>query len=302
MTGMLGAELRKLRRPLWWASALAVVGFCLLLAWGATVNAAGGLSGPKLPIECVGSTTSECAARVAAARQLALTDAADLAALLRPGRVGTVAAGMLASMPGVLVVALLAGGHVGAEWSGRTIRSLLTHERRRWRVLLVKWVSLWLAAVGCMLACWAALAAAGPVLSAVAHLPGNDLPWWDGTGATLVQLGRAAAVLAVFAAVAVAAATVTRNVVGTIAATIGLVAVTLMVGASATLRPWTPASSVQAWMGFGAHGGYLPTSYWSRFLDDGAALGTARAVLGLLASAAVAAVVAGWRMRADVTV
>lgn len=302
MTGMLGAELRKLRRPLGWATVLAAVAFCVLLAWGATVNAAGGLSSPKLPSECVGSTTAECVTRVAAARRLALTDAADLAALLRPGHVGAVAAGMLASMPGVLVVALLAGGHVGAEWSGRTIRSLLTHERRRWRVLLAKWVSLWLAAVASMVACWVALAAVGPVLAAVAHLPGRDTPWWDGTGATVAQLGRAAAVLAVLAAVGVAAATVTRNVVGTIATTIGVVAVALMVGASATLRPWTPASSVQAWMGFGAHGGYLPTSYWSRFLDGSASIGTARAVLGLLTASVVAAAVAGWRMRADVTV
>ena len=83
---------------------------------------------------------------------------------------------------------------------------------------------------------------------------------------------------------------------------LGVVVVTLMLGASATLRPWTPASSVQAWMGFGTHGGYLPTSYWSRFLDGSVTLGTARALLGLLVSVVLAAAVAGWRIRADVTV
>ncbi len=107
--------------------------------------------------------------------------------------------------------------------------------------------------------------------------------------------------LALFAAVGVAAATLTRNTVGTIAVVVGVAVVALMVGRLGSAAQWTPATSIQAWMHFDAGSGYLPTNYWSRFFAKGAALGTARAVIELLVCAGLAGVVAGRRVRADVT-
>jgi hypothetical protein len=209
---------------------------------------------------------------------------------------------MLASLPGVLAIALLAGGHIGAEWSGKTIRTVLTHEGRRGRFLLAKWASLWLAAVGVLLACWAALAVTGSFLSSSAHLPHPAGGLWAGTGAGAIQVARALTILAVFSGVGVAAATLTRNTAGTIAVVVGVVVVTLMVGGIGSAAQWTPATSIQAWMHFGSGDGYLPTNFWTRFLSGGTALGTGRAVIELLVCAGAVGFIAARRMRADVTV
>jgi hypothetical protein len=299
--GLFAAEMRKLWRPLWWATALATAGFCVLLAWGAVHNASAAISSPKMPNACDGSTSPVCVARLAQVHQQGRADGQGLASLLQPGRVGTVASGMLASLPGVLVVALLAGGHVGSEWSGKTIRTVLTHESRRWRVLIAKWASLWLGSAGVMIACWAALAVAGPLLASAGHLPHAHQGSWGGLGAGAGQVGRALLVLALFAALGVSAATLTRNTVGTIAAVVGVAVVALMVGELGSAAQWTPATSIQAWMHFDAGLGYLPTNYWSRFLSSGAALGTGRAIIELLACFGVLAFAAGRRIRADVT-
>jgi hypothetical protein len=66
---------------------------------------------------------------------------------------------------------VLAGGHVGGEWSGRTLKNLLTQCGHRGRLLAAKLGSLWLAGVGLVGVCWAALAVAGPVLAKVDQLP-----------------------------------------------------------------------------------------------------------------------------------
>jgi hypothetical protein len=60
------------------------------------------------------------------------------------------------------------------------------------------------------------------------------------------------------------------------------------------------ATYVQGWMSFGS-AGYLPTNFWSRFLSGGQEVGPLAGLAGLLATAAVAAVIAGWRFAKDVT-
>ena len=60
------------------------------------------------------------------------------------------------------------------------------------------------------------------------------------------------------------------------------------------------ATYVQGWMSFGS-AGYLPTNFWSRFLSGGQQVGPLAGLAGLLATAAVAAVIAGWRFAKDVT-
>ena len=47
-----------------------------------------------------------------------------------PVAAGAEPAGLMASLPGALAIALLAGGHIGGEWSGRTMKNLLTQHRQ----------------------------------------------------------------------------------------------------------------------------------------------------------------------------
>src|ERR1700687_1134384 len=137
---LLIAELRKLARPLVWGTVLAAAGFCVLLAWGATSNASQSLNPlADVSAECLQSPSAACQGRAAQDHGFRVAPARATSRLPRPGAVGQVAAGLLASLPGVFLVALLAGGHWGGEWSGRTIRALFTREGRRVRVLAAKW-------------------------------------------------------------------------------------------------------------------------------------------------------------------
>jgi ABC-type transport system involved in multi-copper enzyme maturation permease subunit len=72
----------------------------------------------------------------------------------------------MASLPGALLILLLAAGHVGGEWNDRTIKVLLCQEGRRWRVLAAKLVSLWFVAIATLILDWVALAAISPILKA----------------------------------------------------------------------------------------------------------------------------------------
>src|SRR5215475_14095599 len=175
---LLGAELIKLGRPLTWGVAAAAAVFCVLLAVGGAHNAAleGTIPAGHLP-SCAGlgippgPQCTRARARERARVAQASAQPAQVAAQLNPLAAGAEAAGLIASLPGALAMALLAGAHIGGEWSGRTMKSLLTQHGRRWQVLVAKLVSLWLAGIGLIAACWAALALTGPVLARVNHLP-----------------------------------------------------------------------------------------------------------------------------------
>lgn|SRR5712691_7634900 len=119
MLWLLAAEFRKLVRPLMWGTALAIVTFCLLITWGAAHNAASGLASPKLPDICSTAQTNQCKQVIARADYRAHADAAATYQLTRPGEVGHVAAGMLASLPGLLLIAMVAGGHWAANGDQR---------------------------------------------------------------------------------------------------------------------------------------------------------------------------------------
>jgi DNA-binding CsgD family transcriptional regulator len=190
---LLRAELGKLARPLTWAVAGAAILFCVLLAAGGANHAVASPAG-----------------------------AATVAGQLSPVAAGAEAAGLLASLPGALAIALLAGGHIGGEWSGRTMKNLLTQPGRRWPVLAAKLASLWLAGAAVLAACWLALAATGPVLSQLDHLPAPHQPLSQAVSLAASQVGRALLVLAVFAAIGLLGATLTRNTIGTMAAATGI--------------------------------------------------------------------------------
>jgi ABC-type transport system involved in multi-copper enzyme maturation permease subunit len=274
---LLQAELAKLGRPLTWAVAGAAILFCVLLAAGGAHNAVG-----------------DAAGAAAVARQLS------------PVAAGAEAAGLLASLPGALAIALLAGGHLGGEWSGRTMKNLLTQHGRRGPVLAAQLASLWLAGVALLAACWLALAAAGPVLTRLDHLPAPHQPLSQALSLAGSQVGRALLVLAVFAAIGLLAATLTRNTIGTMATTAGIFIAMLLAASWPGLGRWSPATWVQSWMRFPAGLAsvtFLPSNFWSRFISaTGAAPGPLAGLAGLLGLLAVCLVVTVRAFsRADVT-
>jgi ABC-type transport system involved in multi-copper enzyme maturation permease subunit len=303
---LLRAELRKLNRPLLWGVTFAAALFCVLLAVGGASNARQYAVAATRPVSCseIGVPEGPACTDARARMRVRITEnhlqmilaAKHTAAQLNPVAAGAEAAGLMASLPGALVLALLAGGHVGGEWSGRTLKNVLTQCGRRWRVLTAKLVSLWLAGIGLVAGCWAALAAAGPILTRVYHLPDPHESWagaatWAGS-----QVGRSLLVLAAFAAIGLLAAVITRGTIGTIAASVGMFIAMLVGAALPGIGRWTPATWVQAWMGFAVGQRSitaLPNNFWSRFIGTAAAPPThLLGLAGLVTTLSVCAVVA----------
>ena len=294
---LLHAELIKLARPLTWGVAAAAALFCVLLAVGGAHNAAleGGAPAGHIP-SCaeLGIPAGPRCARAEALERARVNQAsakpAQVAAQLNPLAAGAEAAGLMASLPGALALALLAGAHIGGEWSGRTMKNLLAQQGRRWRVLAAKLVSLWLAGIGLIAVCWAALAAAGPVLVRVDHLPAPHESAAHALSLAGSQAARALLVLAAFAGIGLLAAVATRGTIGTTAATAGAVIAMLIATSLPALGRWTPATWVQAWMGFPAGQASvtsLPTNFWSRFISAGGAPGHVAGLVGVAGLLAV---------------
>jgi ABC-type transport system involved in multi-copper enzyme maturation permease subunit len=300
MRWLLEAEARKLARPLVWGSALAVVAFCLLITWAAAHNARAAMASPRIPDICSQPATPQCRQVIAHAHAAAAAAAAGTGQLAQAGEIGHVAAGMLASVPGLLLIAMIAGGHWGGEFTSKTIRQLLCREARRGRVLAAKWLSIWAVGVATLLACWLMLACAGPAIAATAGLPSAHSALWAGLGSSAWATGHAIVVLGLFAAIGTAMGTIARGQLATAALTAGSVLLTLLIAGISGIGRLSPASFVQAWMGFGP-GGYLPTNFWSRFISAGQHTGPLAGLAGMLLTALAAAAIARWRFAADVT-
>lgn len=300
MRWLLAAEARKLGRPLVWGSVLAIAAFCLLITWGAARNARAAMTSPRIPDICSRTVTPQCRQVIAHAHAAANAAAAATGQLAQPGEIGHVAAGMLASVPGLLLVAMIAGGHWGGEFAAKTIRQLLCREGRRGRVLAAKWLSIWAVGIAALLACWLSLACSGPVIAAAAGLPAAHSALWTGLASSASAAGRAVVVLGLFAAVGTAMGTIARGQLATTALTAGSVLLALLVAGISGIGRLSPASFVQAWMGFG-QAGYLPTNFWSRFVSGGQHAGPLAGLTGILLTALVAAAIARWRFAADVT-
>jgi hypothetical protein len=304
---LLRAELCKLNRPLMWSVALASAVFCILLAIGGANNAQQGTRvGSDRPATCAemglpkgSACTREQArqrAKIAQGPSEAESSASHVAAQLGPIAAGAEAAGLMASLPGALMIALLAGGHVGGEWSGRTLKNLLAQHGRRSEVLAAKFLSLWLAGIGLIAVCWCTLAVAGPIIARADGLPDAhkscaDAAKWAGS-----QSARALLVVAAFAAIGLLAAVLTRNTIGTMATTAAAFVAMLVVTTLPHVGRWTPATWVQGWMGFpvGLRSiTALPNNFWSRFINAGGSppshlLGLTGLIALLVVSAAVA--------------
>lgn len=227
---LLRAEMRKLRRP--------------------------------LPLAMIASAFVLCAI---IARQQVVTDGAHTPAGLSAARlmenpigIGKLAAGEMASLLGAVVMLFLAGAHVAGEWSGHTMKTVLAVEPRRWRILLVKFVSLWLTGVAVLIALWCALGAWSLILTRWWPVPGSL-----GADQAMREAGpdllRAVLVIAAFAALGVCMAILTRSTLGTVIAGVVLVGVSMEAGNIDSLARYSPSYWVDGWMQFHPPGSGVST-------------------------------------------
>jgi ABC-type transport system involved in multi-copper enzyme maturation permease subunit len=289
---LLGAELRKLRRPLVVWTAFAVVAIVALHAWGIQRNARSMLSGANFgggPIptcqqmgladgsaQCqqvqdqnrrvfcasqnldLGPQCDQAIAQADAEGRRAFQDflrqeaaqAREVRALQSPLGVGFLAGGMMASLVGAVAMLLLAGGHIGNEWSGRTIKQVFVQEGQRWRVVLAKFLSLWIIGVFLLIVLWAALAALAPVFAAAYHLSVPPVPATKTLWLSLHVVWRALLVLAAFAALGTLTAAVTRNTLGAFFLGFAFVIASQLLAGYKVIGRWTLAQHVAGWMGF----------------------------------------------------
>jgi ABC-type transport system involved in multi-copper enzyme maturation permease subunit len=198
-----------------------------------------------------------CVRKLAALRKeyeraatLQLADVRTAAATLGPAGIGAFAAGMMASLLGAVALLLLAGGHVGQEWSGRTIKQVLTQEGRRWRVLLAKAISLFAVGMALLLIVWLALAILSPILSAMYPLH-VGVRTGGAFARSLSELARASLVILTFAVLGVLSATITRNTLGAFFLGFAFVVASLILGGFREVARLTLGYWVAGWMRFG---------------------------------------------------
>lgn len=267
---LLRAELTKLRRPLALWTFVALAAFVAVSGWNAVRDARTQylqnqqskvfFTAPTSCAEVGLPQGPQCDGELRRQQELARQDELDYRRQLERtaarGRLlqdplgsGVLAAGMLASVPGALALLLLAAGHVGNEWSGRTIKQVLVQEGRRWRVLAAKLASLWLAGVGLLLGVWAALVPLSFVLDSY-RLGGSPLSPAAAWRAAAPQLARAPLVLAAFVVVEVLAAVLTRNTLGSFFLALVFVLGSLVAGNYPVTSRGTLSYWVAGWMGF----------------------------------------------------
>jgi ABC-type transport system involved in multi-copper enzyme maturation permease subunit len=313
---ILVAELRKLRRPLTVWTVLAVILLTGLFAWGSSKSASdelrfAGIISPGVPTcDQLGLQPGPaCDTRLelirkngerAAAEQLA--DVRASAQVLSPLGTGRLAAGMMASLMGAVVLLLLAGGHVGQEWSGRTLKQILVQEGRRWRILAAKLVSLWLAGMALIAVAWIALAALVPILNAAypLHVP---IDAGSALAGSLGDLARASLVVLIFAALGLLTAAITRNTLGAFFLAFAFIVATMILAGFPRVARFTLTYWVAGWMRFGQRLGAVQTHIWR---DDFYPLRFPHAsvgLVGLLVFGALCVVLAWLRFeRSDVKV
>lgn len=183
-----------------------------------------------------------------------------------------VAAGLMASWHGLLLISALAGLHVAGEWSGGTARVLLSGRVSRSRYYFQKLASIFAASIGLLLTLFLGLLLVTPILGVLYEV--GPLPSGFNVGEySMSQLGRSVPVLVFFCSIAVTAATAIRHVLGSMAAVIVVGFVALVLAGARDLVPWSPAYWVSSVMKFDARG-----AFHDHFWPDVFPLGTSRPV------------------------
>lgn len=168
---------------------------------------------------------------------------------LDPVGSGGVAAGFMASLIGALVIAGIAGAHVGGEWGHRTVAQVFVRDPRRLRFFLVKAGSVWIAGVVLLLLGWLVLAFASPLFERWYDVPPAP-PHLDETAYGIHQLARAVLVIGVISVLATTIAVFLRSAIGTLGATAAVLVATLAATASASILRYSPAYWIASWMRF----------------------------------------------------
>lgn len=133
-----------------------------------------------------------------------------------PLGVGALAGAVLTSMLGFLLVMLLSAGHIGGEWTNRTIRTVLTGQPSRLRAIAVKAASVWLASLTLLVVVWLELIGFAWYYHANQPIPVTAGAPVIPTIGGVVVVGKAALVLAVYALVGTSLAVISRGVLGSL--------------------------------------------------------------------------------------
>lgn len=162
---------------------------------------------------------------------------------------GGIAAGLIASFPGMCLVGALAAAHLGSEWELGTAGVVLARQPHRWRFMLVKLASVWISAILLALICWAALAAAGPLLRSLYEVPPAPAGFEMGSYA-IDQLVRASLVLAAVSAVATAIGMAVRNALGIFGTTLAFLLIGVVASGVRPIVNFSLGFWVTSWMHF----------------------------------------------------
>lgn len=142
---------------------------------------------------------------------------------------GVQAGGAMASLLGFVLITILAAGHVGGEWSGRTLRPMLIRQPNRWRVFSIKVLSLWIASLAILLITWAVLAIFALAFRAISPLEPIGIAGFPASSGPS-EMGRAALILAVYSTLGTTLAMIARSVVGTLTTGLAFGAGSLILG------------------------------------------------------------------------
>jgi ABC-type transport system involved in multi-copper enzyme maturation permease subunit len=253
----------------------------------------------------LGKDSSKATTASTANHQRAHQEVASVAPLQTPLGIGKAAADEMDSLVGAVVMLFLAGAHVAGEWSGRTLKTVLTAESRRCRILFTKTVSLWIAGVTILAGMWLLLGGFSFLLIRAWPLPGRPAPL-ETLRFAGPDLLRATFVLAAFAVLGLCAAVVTRSMLGTVVAGLLVLGLAMeLVNITAVTR-FSPAYWIDGWMRFRPPGRVVadPLALWNTSVPAGVAPATVAAgALGLIVLIVLLGALAwaGFR-RADITV
>jgi len=220
-----------------------------------------------------------------------------------PIGMGGLAAGLMASLIGIVVFAGIATSHVAGEWSLGTVKTVLARDPDRVRFIVLKFISAWVVGIALLLTAWLVLGALSLLFHAIYVVPPR--PGFDTGGFALEQALRCVLVLGVVAAVATAAGVLIRSPVAAFGIVLGLVFVSLFLDAWRTTFRFSLGYWIGAWMRFAPKNAFGDHVWVDRFplMQSGATTPPSLtvAVIGLLSTIVVALLIAGARMaRSDV--
>jgi hypothetical protein len=179
----------------------------------------------------------------------AVRDGALVGATQHPVGALGLASGLAVSTVGALLLFLVAGAHVGGEWNDRTIKEILARDGRRYRFVLSKIASVWLAGVWLLLCSWVGLVCLGFVSQRIWPIsePASTTVAWAWAGP---QLGRALLVLLLLAVVGACLSVVVRNPFGAFFGGIILLVALGFASRFSALERFVPIVWVGTWMRF----------------------------------------------------